>query len=441
MTAQVHNRPIKFNSLFRHVNGNANKVPKHSLVISIGEDRLLIDPGSAAQQAGTPRIDNLRGIFLTHAHLDHFGGLLGFLKKNPNVPAYCTPATKYLMTQHALKKPVMGKRDECLRLMERIHTYELEREIGITRSITAVFHEAGHILGSAAVTLECPEGKFLFTGDYSTQNRGVFSPFSLPARDYRAIISEGSFIGLPEPDYNEKKQELTSRIDGLFESGACLMVSLDTLGLAQEFVLYLARLMQEGEMRKFPIFCFDYERVKEPGGAIDPYSQRILLSYAEYFGSLSDEFKRAFGGRKSELTKYFGSLVPVGKTFDPAPIHSAIFAFDTRGFKMPVISGFNVADFGRAIFEVGGMLLLNGSQHVHGGFFVRLGLDAQTYQDSLLFSLPFNHPYSRNVENIIREAGAKTNILVHGRPEDLRPFAASLPQRIIVPKIGEEVEL
>jgi ribonuclease J len=82
--------------------GGVEEVGKNMIAVEIGEDIIIIDAGLQFKDASTPGIDYLipntkyleerkhkiRGIFITHGHLDHIGAIPFVLEKLGNPPIY-----------------------------------------------------------------------------------------------------------------------------------------------------------------------------------------------------------------------------------------------------------------------------------------------------------------------------------------------------------------
>src|ERR1043166_8716242 len=133
-------------------------------------------------------------VLLSHAHIDHCGNLPNLVRQGFTGPIYCTPATRDLMAimladsakiqaeDLALAPPRV---DECSAGL--LYTgREVEQTLGqcvsvpydtprdIAHGVRAQFHDAGHLLGSAIISVACDsEGgtrTITFTGDLGRDN-------------------------------------------------------------------------------------------------------------------------------------------------------------------------------------------------------------------------------------------------------------------------------
>ena len=130
-------------------------------------------------------------MILSHAHIDHCGNLPNLVRRGFAGPIYCTPATRALaavMLGDAAKiqeedasylnrkrdegepkiEPIYDARD-VFRTLTRMQACNYGARFGIGKGIEASFVDAGHLLGSAMVSvhIDAPTGhrRLTFTGD------------------------------------------------------------------------------------------------------------------------------------------------------------------------------------------------------------------------------------------------------------------------------------
>ena len=101
--------------------------------------------------------DKLRGIFLTHGHMDHIGAL-PYLLQHIETPIYGTPLTLGLVKRQLAEKNLLHKAD--LREMPR----GSQHHAGPFR--ISPFSVAHSIPDAVGLVIETPVGKIVHTGDY-----------------------------------------------------------------------------------------------------------------------------------------------------------------------------------------------------------------------------------------------------------------------------------
>lgn len=267
--------------------GGAQTVTGSRYLLEIDDFRLLIDCG-LFQGLKEYRLRNwddfpidpktIDAVVLTHAHIDHSGYLPKLVREGYNGPIYCTEATEALMqimlldsaklqeeeadyakkkgySRHKNPEPLYNQED-AKRVFEftKMSGYEQPRQIA--PNISVVFHNAGHILGSAIVALHL-EGntqhkKLIFSGDLGRDSN--------PLLENPAIIKEADILWV-ESTYGDRKnkvedpeQEIAEHVHAAMERGGCLLIPAFTVGRTQMIAYYLRKLMMEGRIPKVPIY-------------------------------------------------------------------------------------------------------------------------------------------------------------------------------------------
>ncbi len=150
--------------------GGVGEIGKNMTALEYGKDIIVIDAGLTFPSAEMPGIDQVipdityllqnkdrvRGIFLTHGHEDHIGGL-PYVLKELNAPVYGTKLT-LMLCEHKLKE-------------QRVNDYILN----CVKSGTVVkagcfavefIHVNHSIPGSCALSVTTPVGVVFHTGDF-----------------------------------------------------------------------------------------------------------------------------------------------------------------------------------------------------------------------------------------------------------------------------------
>jgi len=158
-------------------------------------------------------------VILSHAHIDHSGLLPKLVKEGFTGTIYCTPGTKAL-TEILLEDSAMIQRDDAkygnkrrakqgLPPIEPLYdiddvnltiplfkAVEYNTPTKISDSVEVLFTDAGHIIGSAAVSLKIKNGEIseslTFSGDIGRYRDMILrSPSEFPHADY--IIIESTY--------------------------------------------------------------------------------------------------------------------------------------------------------------------------------------------------------------------------------------------------------
>ncbi len=199
--------------------------------------------------------EDIKAVFISHAHLDHVGALPKAFQYNPKMKIFVPKHSLSLLyiqlleslsTKNSKQKRLCFKEDydeiqyaqklvqETLDAVEEIPFF-LRRKIPKT-NVYFEFWPAGHILGSASIHFSTREGNLLYTGDICNYNRE-----SIPNLEYRTnhktdyLLSESTYLN---SQYNLTPQEgfdaLYSNVQKIVEKGGIVLIPSFSLGKAQE---------------------------------------------------------------------------------------------------------------------------------------------------------------------------------------------------------------
>lgn len=157
--------------------------------------------------------------FVSHAHSDHLGGSHGL--------ALCTPATAAL-ADHRL-------RDAAPQALATAYGETLAYDPDTRFTLLP----AGHVLGSAMLRVDRPEGTLLYTGDYKLRAGRTCPPAELCEADVLVMESTYGRPAFRFPPAAEVAEQLVDRVAGALRAGRQPVVMGYSLGKAQEIVKLL----------------------------------------------------------------------------------------------------------------------------------------------------------------------------------------------------------
>lgn len=406
---------------------------------------------------------SLDAIVLTHAHIDHTGGLPRVVTQGYDGPVYCTPGTADLVrlllpdsariqeeeaeyanrsqySKHSPALPLYGVKD-AERALKLLETFGYGRTREILPGIHLTFARAGHILGSAICQFELA----------STRQRVVFSGdlgrYDVPIlRDPESVQFATTVIA--ESTYGNRSHGVKKPSDTLAEivneaagRGGWLVIPAFAVGRTQDLLYYLRRLEDERVIPALDVY------VDSPMACdVTP----IYLAHAEDH----DEAMRALlisgRGPFSSKRTHFVNSVQESKDLNvragPGIIISAS-GMATGGRILHHLKN-RIPDPKNTVLFVGyqsngtrGRRMLNGEAEIkiHGQMVpVRAqirqisGFSAHADKDEMMRWMSGFSPAPRQT------------LLVHGEPDALNAMKATLDQKgwpAYVPKYLERVEL
>ncbi len=173
--------------------------PTNCYIVEDEETRetMVIDPGGEDEKIidmlDSLGIDNLKYIYLTHCHGDHFGGIIELKNKKGGKVLIHRDDSEGLYNKDISLTYYIGMEDITLEAdsrvdeKDKIHLGNLEFE---------VIHTPGHTKGSTC--LYCKEQAMLFSGD--TLFKGTWGRTDLPTASFQDIINSitNKLVTLPD---------------------------------------------------------------------------------------------------------------------------------------------------------------------------------------------------------------------------------------------------
>ena len=226
---------------------------------------------------------SIDALLLTHAHIDHSGLIPRFVSEGYRGPIKTTKPTvelaqvmlrdsariqvedaKYKKRRHRREhrkgrypeQPLYDEQDaeRALKLFDGVDYGE---PVAINDAMTAVFHDAGHILGSALLEIEVREGgqtrTVVFSGDLGQWDKPLVSDPSLLARaDY--VIMESTYGDREHAQNGDIGEQLGRIVNETVARGGNVVIPTFAVERAQELMFYLSRLAHADAIPDVPVF-------------------------------------------------------------------------------------------------------------------------------------------------------------------------------------------
>lgn len=228
--------------------------------------------------------EEINCLVLSHAHIDHSGRIPVLVKGGFKGSIFSTPATRDLCAIMLMDSAGIQERDaeyekkknkdkvnpdreqetplytieDVSRTLRLFVNIGYERWLRISPDVEVLFRDAGHILGSASVTLRITEnGKTTtvgFSGDIGRPNRPILGdPLPMPELDY--LICESTYGDrdhLSAPDEVDKFLGIIRRT--CVEKQGKVIIPAFSVGRTQEIVYMLDKLSAAGKLPPIPVY-------------------------------------------------------------------------------------------------------------------------------------------------------------------------------------------
>jgi metallo-beta-lactamase family protein len=216
-------------------------------------------------------------LILSHAHIDHCGRIPKLVKDGFKGSIYCTSATRDLTAIMLLDSAHIQESDaeyesrKFKKLIKPLYTQieakyclrhfrcvEYDNWFHVNENVKVLFSDAGHILGSATVTLKIKEQNketiFGFSGDIGRYNRPVLKdPFPMPELDY--LICESTYGGKTHEETPESDEHFLKIIlETCIKKRGKLIIPAFSIGRTQELLYRLDKLYSSGKIENVKVF-------------------------------------------------------------------------------------------------------------------------------------------------------------------------------------------
>ncbi len=273
---------IQFHGGARCVTGSMHR-------LEVGGKRFLLECGlfqgkrdeAEAKNRNFPfRPSEIDAVVLSHAHIDHSGNLPGLVRQGFRGPIFATPATADLggvllrdsaMIQERDVEYVNFRRQEqglpprfpLYRLpdaeaaAERFEPVRYWEPKEILPGVTLTFLDAGHILGSAIVSLRLREQdverRLVFTGDLGVKDAPILRDPE-PAGAADVFVTEGTYGDRDHGKPEALQDSLFAVLHRTFERGGRVVIPAFAVGRTQLVIHTLRLLWEEGRLPNIPVY-------------------------------------------------------------------------------------------------------------------------------------------------------------------------------------------
>jgi metallo-beta-lactamase family protein len=268
--------------------GAAGGVTGSMHLLEYGNHKVLLDCGLHQGRREEARQRNghfpfhphqIDAVILSHAHIDHCGNLPTLTRQGFDGPIFCTPPTRDLLRVMLADSAKIQEEDaahiniarnyaepwvqplythpDVERTFRQVVQVPYGREVDVTKTMRFRFIEAGHILGSAMIslTVACPDRdrSLSFSGDMGRRGLPILKPTGeIPPAD--VLVCESTYGNRLHPSFQETVNKLYDAIRETIERGGKVLIPAFSMGRTQLIIHVLQLGLRERKIPSVPIY-------------------------------------------------------------------------------------------------------------------------------------------------------------------------------------------
>ena len=257
--------------------------------LEVNGKKILVDCGL---QQGRDEVDNgalpfhsgsIDYVLVTHAHIDHTGRIPMLVKQGFQGRILTTRVTANLMdimlldSAHIQESDAEWKNRKAARsgapkveplytiedaenVKQYVTTCEYGEDVELCEGVSVRFDDAGHLLGSACITVTATENgvtkKLIFSGDLGNIDQPIIrDPSFVEEADY--VVMESTYGDRNHEPPESYTESLAQLIDEVFAKGGNIVIPSFAVGRTQEMLYFLREIKEKGLVKghgNFPVY-------------------------------------------------------------------------------------------------------------------------------------------------------------------------------------------
>jgi len=255
--------------------------------VEVNGKRILIDCGL---QQGRDELDNaslpfapgmIDYVLVTHAHIDHSGRVPLLIKQGFHGEILTTRLTAHLMevmlldsahiqeseAEYDNRKGARAGRDpveplytvaDAENVKQYVRTCEYGETVALCEGVEATFTDAGHLLGSASITLRLTEDgvtkTIVFSGDIGNVDQPIICDPQLLEGPADYVVMESTYGDRNHEEVVSYTEDLAKIIDETLGRGGNVVIPSFAVGRTQELLYFIREIKDEGLVKSVPNF-------------------------------------------------------------------------------------------------------------------------------------------------------------------------------------------
>lgn len=211
--------------------GGLEEVGRNMTVFEYKDDIVIVDMGLQFPEEDMPGIDyiipnieylkgkekNIRGLIITHGHLDHIGAISHLTPKLGNPPIYATALSRGIILKRHDDFPNSPKLD--------IQTVKKTDTLDLGNFKIEFFHVNHNIPDSVGVAIHTPEGSIIHTGDFKFDHSPIGDEpadlariVNISSRDKGVLVMLSDSTNAEVPGYTISERQVQESLDEVIKN-------------------------------------------------------------------------------------------------------------------------------------------------------------------------------------------------------------------------------
>lgn len=289
--------------------GGIREVGGSCIVVETDGAKIALDYGiKVGERLADCLPKDLDVVVISHAHLDHSGGLLSLAKTNTVVAG--SEATRDV-TADLLRDMIKVQRMNRNRIPYSYHDVARIRGLWWVRNSVALpgmeirLYPAGHVLGAKMIGVRAENKEILYTGDFCLHDTEILegsNPKSLP-REPDVLIVESTYGGKTWLDRSELIKRLFKELNEAIDRKGNVLIPVFAFHRSQEMARRIDQAMREDMLAKYNVYI------------ISKLAQKITRHFDRYKDLLAEKIQ---GQERPFNYRYIKPLHRIDQITEPA---------------------------------------------------------------------------------------------------------------------------
>lgn len=205
-------------------------------------------------------------VLITHPHADHTGRLPKLISEGFRGPIFmpeaCRPLSRLvledsvsIMLDNAKREgtTILFTEEDVDQVYRQVEGKNYHEEINVCSGVTAMFHEAGHVLGSSYISIESEGERIVFSGDIGNDDVPILPPTE-PISRADVVVCESTYGDRHHESMSERRGKLREVMEATIRDGGTLLIPAFSIERTQEVLYEMNHILLNELKTDIPIY-------------------------------------------------------------------------------------------------------------------------------------------------------------------------------------------